>query len=148
MVRELQELCGECIAEMRKNEKMRLSKADKLDFENATTCCLCNEEFDSECKKNCKVRDHGHRTGKYRGAAHAKCNINYFSNRYLPVVFHNLKGYDGHQIIKQAYYIAQKEEGSHNISAIPNSCEKFMSISVGSLRFIDSYQFCRPVLRS
>ena len=34
-----------------------------------------------------KVRDHDHATGKYRGAAHEKCNMNYFSSRYLPVVF-------------------------------------------------------------
>ena len=31
-----------------------------------------------------------------------RCNINFFSNRVLPVIFHSVKGYDPHLIIKQA----------------------------------------------
>jgi hypothetical protein len=83
-----------------------------------------------------KVRDHDHITGKFRGAAHSCCNINYSNNRYVPVVFHNLRGYDSHLIIKEAWRM-QKDE----ISVIPNSTEKFMSFKVGKLRFIDSFQF-------
>ena len=37
------------------------------------------------------VRDHDDRIGKFRGACHNKFNINYYTNRYLPVVFHNLR---------------------------------------------------------
>jgi hypothetical protein len=86
-----------------------------------------------------KVRDHDHRTGNYRGAAHNCCNINYFNNRYLPVVFHNLRGYDGHFLIKHAYELQDFKRC--DINAIPNSNEKFMTISIGSLKFIDSFQF-------
>ena len=86
------------------------------------------------------MRGHDHLTGKYRGAAHRKCNIDYFSNRYVPVVFHNLRGYDGHLIIKNACAI-QSLDKRVDIAAIPNSSEKFMSISIGYLRFIDSMQF-------
>ena len=85
--------------------------------------------------------------GKYRGATHAKCNINYFCNRYLPVVFHNLKGYDSHFIIRKAYDIA-KRMGHPKISAIPNSYEKFMSFEIGSLKFIDSFQFMASSLEN
>jgi hypothetical protein len=76
----------------------------------------------------------------YRGAAHSKCNINYFTNRYLPVIFHNLKGYDSHHIIREAHKINQ-DIGQKDIKAIPNSYEKFMSFSIGDLKFIDSFQF-------
>ena len=84
-----------------------MTEHDNINFSEAQTCYLCNEEFEEEgCLS--KVRDHDHRTGAYRGAAHSKCNINYFSNRYLPVVFHNLSGYDSHVIIKQAYEICDE----------------------------------------
>ena len=43
--------------------------------------------------------------GKYRGAAHTRCNINYNNNRYLPVVFNNSNGYDSHLILKEAFEI-------------------------------------------
>ena len=83
---------------------------------------------------NVKVRDHDHRTGKYRGAAHNKCNINYYANRYIPVVMHNVRGYDGHLIINAAYKIMQTLDSKATISAIPNSNEKIMSINMGDLR--------------
>ena len=41
-------------------------------------------------------------------AQHQKCNINYFTNRFIPVVFHNLKGYDSHFILKKADDICEK----------------------------------------
>ena len=63
-------------------------KQDNHTFIDATTCHICNGEF---TKSNYKVRDHCHRTGKYRGATHTRCNITYYNNTYLPVVFHNLR---------------------------------------------------------
>ena len=41
-----------------------------------------------------KVRDHCHITNKFRGAAYWKCNINFQLTKKIPIVFHNLKGYD------------------------------------------------------
>ena len=63
---------------------------------------MCNGEL---TKSSYKVRDHWHITGKYRGAAHTQCNVNYYTNRYLPVVFHKLKGYDSHISLKEAFQI-------------------------------------------
>ena len=50
---------------------------------------------------NDKVRDHCHITGKYRGSAHWKCNINLKISKKLVVIFQNLKGYDSHLIFKE-----------------------------------------------
>ena len=115
-----------------------MTTEDKTAYYNATTCHICQKKFNDD--KNYKVRDHDHRTGEFRGAAHAKCNINYFCNRYLPVVMHNFKGYDSHLIIQQAYEI-NKQLGNKRIGGIPTSFEKFMSVTIGDIRFIDSLQF-------
>ena len=55
-------------------------------------------------------------------------------------MFHNLRGYDSHFIIKKAYDIANKLDNP-KIDVIPNSYEKFMSFNIGNLKFIDSLQF-------
>ena len=50
---------------------------------------------------NKKLRDHCHFTGKYRGAAHNKCNMNHKISRNTRVVFHNGCTCDYHFIIKE-----------------------------------------------
>jgi hypothetical protein len=142
MLIELNTLAEECIKKMQENQKIDMTKEDKAAYYNVTTCHICNKKFNDD--KNYKVRDHDHRTGEFRGAAHTKCNINYFCNRYLPIVFHNLRGYDGHQIIQEAYNLFPNSD----ISVIPNSYEKFMSFKFGPLKFIDSFQFMASSLES
>ncbi len=68
---------------------------------------------------------------------HNACNITYFPNHYLPVAFHNLRGYDSHLIIKKAF---QNVKDGEKIDAIPKSGEKTMTFSVGHLKIIDSFQ--------
>ena len=40
-------------------------------YKNKNICRFCEKIFESD-----KNRDHGHLTGKYRGPAHSKCDIN------------------------------------------------------------------------
>ena len=120
---------------MKENAEMYLTMEEETQHREASTCFLCNGDFE---KANPKVRDHDYRTGEYRGACHQKCNINYYSNRYLPVFVHNLRGYDAHLILRQAFEIVGKKE---RINAIPQSKEKFMTFSIGDLKFKDSFQF-------
>ena len=77
MITELYGLSDKCIEEMRENKRMVMTDNDKINFTKAKTCCLCNETFNESHKKLCKVRDHDHATGKYRGAALCKCNIDF-----------------------------------------------------------------------
>ena len=57
------------------NLELLTTPQEEESFQLAEECWLCEEPFDS-LTQNTKVRDHDHLTGKYRGAAHSKCNIN------------------------------------------------------------------------
>ena len=138
------------------SKKMIFSLKDKDDFEKARVCWICQKEFGSEKK----VRDHCHFTGKYRGATHAKCNLQFKQPKFTPVIFHNLSGYDAHLFVKNL----GKSEG--NIKCIPNNEEKYISFSkdivVGEyvnkkgekvevkheIRFLDSFKFMASSLES
>ena len=53
------------------------------------------------------------------------------------MVFHNLKGYDGHIIIKHL----SKFQTTKDVSVIAMNMEKYLSFQLDGLRFIDSLQF-------
>ena len=113
---------------------MIFSTEDSLSFANATTCHICTKPLTHDDR----VRDHCHITGIYRGAAHSACNLNYRitpKSWKLPVIIHNLKGYDGHLIVK-----ALKSEFGR-VGVIPQNLEKYLSLIVGQLKFLDSFQF-------
>jgi hypothetical protein len=62
-----------------------LTKAEWRSHAKAEVCFLCEQSFTAN---NVKVRDHDHLTGKYRGPAHMKCNLNVKNPRVIPVCFH------------------------------------------------------------
>ena len=110
-----------------------MAREDWLAFRTAETCHVCDKPLEGD-----SVRDHCHITGEYRRAAHNACNLKLRLNpktTSIPVVFHNLRGYDSH-LLMQAI---SKVEG--RVSCIPNNTEKYIFFSLGQLRFIDSAQF-------
>ena len=107
---------------MQKKTEMELTAQDHTKFNNSSPCYLCNACFTSE---NYKVSDRCHRTGKFRGACRNQCDIKYYSDRYLPVAFHKLRGYDSHSILKRAFDIIGEKTDAR--SAIPQSGDTFMS---------------------
>ena len=69
-----------------KKKIIPLTKEEKINYNDQQICYTCKKEFEKsdttkssslERKKNYKVRDHCHYTGKYRGAAHNICNLRY-----------------------------------------------------------------------
>ena len=73
------------------------TKNDWEDFKNATKCWICQKEFDENEEK---VKDHCHFTGRFRGAAHNSCNLQFRKPGFTPVIFHNLQNYDAHLFVK------------------------------------------------
>ena len=77
-----------------------LTEEDKESYENQQLCHICYKKFYTNNNKEMrKVRDHCHYTGKHRGAAHSKCNLNYKIVKEIPVLFHNGSVYDYNCII-------------------------------------------------
>ena len=113
-----------------------MKEQDKIAYEKATHCWICEQEIKNST--NPKVRDHCHFTGQYRGPAHKSCNLKLKIKpgvTKIPVIFHNFKGYDSHLIMQKIHTT------KGNITCIPNNAEKYISFSVGQLKFLDSFQF-------
>ena len=113
---------------------MVMTEKNNIYYENATKCWICKQEI---TKHNPKVRDHCHFTGEYRGAIHKSCNLKLkitTGKTKIPVVFHNLRGYDSHLIMQKIH------KAKDNISCIANNAEKYISFSVGQLKFLDCFQ--------
>ena len=121
------------------NEPIVMTDEDKHDFINAINCSVCNEPFKADEQK---YRDHCHITGKYRGAAHNKCNLKYSLSDVVPVVFHNLRNYDSHFIMQEI------GKFKRNIKIIPNNMQRYLAFMLGKIRFIDSIQFMSSSLDS
>ena len=137
----------------RKPKRMFLTEQEQNSFKQSKYCSICDGELGED-----RVRDHCHFTGKYRGAAHNECNLKCRKPRVLPVIFHNLQGYDAHLFIKELAKIPGKLE------CIPSTEEKYISFSkhvkVGEyrgakgkmqditfeIRFIDSFKFLQTSL--
>ena len=89
-------------------------------FNRATTCHICFKEFK---KGEIKVRDHCHYTGKYQGPAHRICALSYKIPNYIPIVFHNLNGYDAHLLIREL----GKKFDTGKIGVIAENKEKYIT---------------------
>jgi hypothetical protein len=120
------------------NKPMIITQEQQQDFEKAKSCYLCEKPLFKD-----RARDHDHINGLYRGPTHITCNKNFnLKNFKLPVVFHNLKGYDSHFILSQAGKMTNK------ISCIPNTMEKYLSFTLNNCVFLDSLQFTLSSLES
>ena len=107
-------------------------------FQLSNICWICNKLFGVADNK---VRDHCHVTGKYIGAGHWSCNVNFEMTKKSPVTFHNLEGYESHLIFKELSNFNVKK------SVIPNGLEKYMTFMINkNLFFIDSIQFMKSSL--
>ena len=121
---------------------MSLSTEEQQHFDEASECHICKGTITDEDPKGQKVRDHCHYTGKFRGAAHNICNLNFKDSKKIPVFFHNLSGYDGHIIFQSLAEV----EGIQTPKVLAKNMEKYLSFSIGNLHFKDSLQFLNSSL--
>ena len=132
------------------NKNLRMMDEDMDDFNRSNKCYICNENYAEGVKP---MKDHCRITGRYLGSAHDACCSKLRMNPdkiRVPVIFHNLRGYDNHLIMQQIGKIAKDksyvdkngEKKNLKINAIPNNMERYMAFTLGNnLTFIDSFQF-------
>lgn len=120
---------------------MIINKDQQTALKNAKQCHICKKSFNDT---DSIVADHDHFTGMYRGPAHNTCNLNTKSCPFIPIIFHNLSGYDCHLFIKELSAVCGR------INLIPKNKEKYISFTkfipidkknVAQLKFIDSFNF-------
>ena len=111
---------GYCKKVMKKvfNKNLIMSEEKKKQLQSINICWICEKLIDDDDEK---VRDHCHVTDKFRGAAHWSCTINLQFTEKVPVIFHNLRGYDSHLIFCELNKFDVK------IDVIPNRLEKYMA---------------------
>ena len=131
------------------NKPLAMTEDDEQCFRTMDGCHICGEKYTD---KDVRVRGHCHITGKFWGSAHQECNLKLRikpEDIKIPVIFHNLRGYDSHFIMQQigeiaknyAYKDKKGKEQPLKINAIPNNMEKYMAFMLGNhLNFIDSFQ--------
>jgi len=141
-----------------------LSPQELAQYKASTVCANCNETFTHQ---NYKVRHHCHLTGDFLFAACNNCNLQLKPKKYkvakrhgaaadedaqthdyfLPIVFHNLKNYDAHFVIKhfqKRYFehVGKNEKVTYDdVKVIPLNGERFLQFQIGNLKFLDSFQF-------
>ena len=99
-----------------------LTYEENKSYKEQEACYICEEKFcmnkdDENYKNKRKVKDRCHYTGKCRGAAHSKCNLNYKVPKDITIIIHNAS-HDSHFLI---------------------TC--FYKTITCKLRFIDSFRF-------
>ena len=113
---------------------MKLSHIEEESFQKAVNCHICSEDLGAD-----RVRDHDHLTGAYRGPAHSDCNFqlqfrqsknsnSYHSRYFIPVVFHNLFGYDLNLMKSSAGKLKDRK-----LSCIPHNMANYLSFTLDNL---------------
>ena len=149
--KQLREYQNELLPILSLNEDMHeLTPEEEERHESCNACECCDGQFSFE---NPKVHHHCHMTGNYLAPICQKCNLQLkFRKRkteddddgvIIPIIIHNLKGYDGHLILKSL-----SKHHASKIKVIPMTEEKFISFEFGCFRFLDSLQFLNESLES
>jgi hypothetical protein len=130
-LREIEEVCLDVLFD---SKRLIMLPQDELHYQAAKQCYMCSKNFEGN---NIKVRDHDHVTGRFRGAAHQRCNLLLRRQYKIPIFLHNFRGYDCHVLVEAL--------GSHKdlkVSVIGQGMEKYLTLGFGNhLIFKDSLQF-------
>lgn len=102
------------------------TKEQLINHKRANQCFNCKCEF---TEQNKKCAHHDHISGGFISSLCNDCNLDFQYQNFIPVLMHNLKGYDLHLFIKGLAKYGYHEDKLNNITCIPNNEEKYISVS-------------------
>ena len=170
LLKKLKELENEIIRRF-KYFPMLMTNEQKEEFEKETHCDKCKKPFvedadnikqyhlsgygyymgavHSDCYKNYKAKhkiDLEHEKKYFNPKIHKRTadvfKLPRQQHQFIPVLFHNLKGYDAHFILQVANKYFEE------IKPIATNNEKYISFTLGNFRFLDSYAFMSDSLEA
>ncbi|PKK57804.1 hypothetical protein RhiirC2_720982, partial [Rhizophagus irregularis] len=130
------------------NNKLENTPKNLEDYKALTMQILkVTKAIDQAEAMDIKVWDHCHITGKFRGSAHRDCNLKLQIQDWktpIPVIFHNFWDYDSHLVCESV----GRSANAQHIRVIAETFERYKSMKVGQLKYIDSHQFMNSSLDS
>ena len=99
------------------NKNLIMTKEGENLFQKSNNFWICKKFISND---EDKVRGLCHVTGRFRGAAHESCNLNFQLTKKVPVIFHNLRSYESHLIFNELVKFDLK------IKVMTNGLEKYM----------------------
>ncbi|CAG8595582.1 9297_t:CDS:2, partial [Cetraspora pellucida] len=130
------------------NNKLENTPKNSEDYKALTTQILkVTKAIDQAEAMDIKVWDHCHITGEFRGSAHRDCNLKLQIQDWktpISVIFHNFRGYDSHLVCESV----GRSANAIQIRVIAKTFERYKSMKVGQLKYIDSMQFMNSSLAS
>ena len=91
--------CAMKIINYEKKEMIPLTYEESKSYKEQEACHICEKKFcmDKDDESKIKVKNHCHYTGKFKRAAHSKCNLDIKIPKDIPIIIHNAT-YDTHFI--------------------------------------------------
>lgn len=128
-VEELEELAKYSYDLTQKNKSTKniiMSDIQKNEHYKSKKCSECKSDY---TKENNKCAHHDHINGQFISSICYKCNIQLQYKKFMPVYLHNMKSYDAHLFIGALFKYGYQQTENENITVIPNTAEKYISIS-------------------
>ena len=123
----------------RNRPMLPLTPEEEQRYHTSVMCESCDTAY---TLTNGKVHHHCHISGRFIAPLCNRCNLQMkplknVTDYFIVLVAHNAKNYDFHCLLR----FLPKAYSDYNISIIPTNSEKYISVQIGMLRFLDSYQF-------
>ena len=128
-------VCSSCNLQLKPRVRREFRERYFFDDDDDNESQHRNENFVNDwCEYDDDLLEEGGVPGDIENGRASEVTKGHF---FIPVIAHNMKGYDSHIILKHL----TKQFPDEQIQVIANNQEKYIAFDMGPFRFIDSLQF-------